>query len=135
MTSRHEDENYPLIPSPSLLGRSIDPRAALITGRLSFRGERGLGIRLGMCIRKALELQVLEKPEVEKGKLGIGLRNKWQRDKDSPACPQFHQSSEERYGAAFQHRRPLFSVLQKPHGHGRRGPRTGNPSSSMFNNN
>lgn len=60
----------------------------MFTGKLSFRGEMGLGIRLGWWIRKAVEVQAAAAGSEGGGvaRLEITEREKWERDEDAEVC-------------------------------------------------
>lgn len=62
----------------------MDPRAAMLTGKLSFRGEMGLGIQLGYWIRKAVEQHAAGARGPEE--LEVTERGKWEKDSDAEAC-------------------------------------------------
>lgn len=55
----------------------------MLTGRLSFKGEMGLGIRLGMWIRKAVAEQAAAASGTE---LEVAEREKWGKDEDAQCC-------------------------------------------------
>lgn len=66
-----------------LLLRRTDPRAAMLTGKMSFRGEMALGIKLGYWIRKAAKQ---EEAAAEGVQLEIAETDKWEKDEDTHVC-------------------------------------------------
>lgn len=71
-----------------LLLRRTDPRAAMLTGKMSFRGEMALGIKLGYWIRKAAKQEeaAAEGGGLEGVQLEIAETDKWEKDEDTHMC-------------------------------------------------
>jgi len=86
---------YTSVPSPahrcqrpnSFRTRRTDPRAAMLTGKISFRGEMALGIKLGYWVRKAVKQGAADTGALEENvELEIAETDKWERDEDTHLC-------------------------------------------------
>lgn len=62
--------------------RRIDPRAALLTGKLSFKGDMSLAIKLRKWISQAAE----EQAAAIGAELEVAEREKWEKDEDAQDC-------------------------------------------------
>ncbi len=87
----HPPDGRPLLSranGPPLPGsRRTDPRAAMLTGKISFRGEMALGIKLGYWVRKAVKQGAADTGALEENvELEIAETDKWERDEDTHFC-------------------------------------------------
>lgn len=64
----------------------MDPRVAMLTGKISFKGEMALGIKLGYWIREAVAQGAAVAGALENVRLEMAERDKWQKDKDAEVC-------------------------------------------------
>lgn len=59
----------------------------MLTGKISFRGEMALGIKLGYWIRKAAKIEeAAAEGGLESVQLEIAETDKWERDEDTHVC-------------------------------------------------
>lgn len=58
----------------------------MLTGKISFRGEMALGIKLGYWIRKAAKQEEAAEGGEESVPLEIAETDKWERDEDTHVC-------------------------------------------------
>lgn len=66
--------------------RHIDPRVAVLAGKLFFSGEMALGVNLGYWLRKAVEQGVAAAAALESATLGVVEADRWERDGDVGVC-------------------------------------------------
>lgn len=58
----------------------------MLTGKISFRGEMALGIKLGCWIRKAVKQGAAVEGALERVQLEIAEADQWERDEDTHVC-------------------------------------------------
>ncbi|CAM9980398.1 unnamed protein product [Pylaiella littoralis] len=69
-----------------LARKHIDPRVAVLAGKLFFSGEMALGVNLGYWLRKAVEQGVAAAAALESATLGVVEADRWERDGDVGVC-------------------------------------------------
>lgn len=81
-----------------------------MTGKLSFRGEIGLGMRLGKYLREAVETRVHDGAGPGEAKTEMVLAEKWQRNEDAPACAVCRESFKARYDVYIYTSSPFYGI-------------------------
>lgn len=66
---------------PCLVDRRMDPRAAVLTGKLSIRGDVGLAARLGEWMYTVVARRAAAGEQLE-----VAPRDQWEKDKEAAAC-------------------------------------------------
>ncbi|CAM9245435.1 unnamed protein product [Scytosiphon promiscuus] len=70
----------------ALAHKRMDPRVAMLTGKISLKGEMALGIKLGYWIREAVTQGADVAGALENVRLEMAERDKWEKDEDAEVC-------------------------------------------------
>lgn len=68
------------------ISRHVDPRTAALAGKLSFRGDMDLGVKLGNWIRKAVEQGAAAAGALENAELEVAETDRWEKFEDADEC-------------------------------------------------
>lgn len=94
--------------------RRIDARVALITGKVSFKGDLSLVTRLGMWLQTAIEQRARRDDDGGMAALRIAPKEQWQADDDARSCAVCRQEFKVSLRALSVEKRRRKTALSKP---------------------